>query len=75
MLEPYDVADNSDAFTRLSEAREWKTTDGKTYQGVYLGYEGGQVSLMLTDKSPLEIPISKLSEADRAYVRRLLRVR
>jgi S1-C subfamily serine protease len=54
----------------IGEYRTWKAAQGNySTEAEFVAVKGDTVSIKLKDGSPREIPLSKLSEADQAYVR------
>lgn len=51
-----------------AETREWTSADGKTIEGTILALEGDTVKLE-TDRGVFELPLTRFSEADRAFAK------
>jgi hypothetical protein len=69
LLEPIDVADHRDKFTRKDEARTWTSAaGGHETTAIFLGYERGAATLVTLEGKRLRVPLSKLSEADRQFI-------
>ena len=69
VLERVDLAEHKDKFTRLGEARTWTSLGGHTTEAIFVRYKGGKVTLMRPDGRSADVPLAKLSEADRQFVR------
>ena len=50
-------------------AREWSNTEGKKITAEYLGSRNGSVVIRMADGKIANIPLAKLSDADKAFVR------
>lgn len=51
------------------DQREWKDTQGRTIEATYLAVEGDAVKLKLSSGKTSLVPLAKLSEADRHWVK------
>ncbi len=52
------------------ETRTWTSrADQKTMQAAYLGLANGKVSLRLANKTQIQLPLEKISDADQQYVK------
>lgn len=51
------------------EAREWKTTEGRAFQAVFVKLDGTQVTVRLANGQMATIPLLRLSLSDQVYIK------
>ncbi|MEO0414183.1 MAG: hypothetical protein AAF226_04425 [Verrucomicrobiota bacterium] len=57
-------------FTAIAEPRTWTATDGRTLVADYLGSDGESVKIKITATgATFDIPLTRLSDADREWVK------
>jgi len=75
MLKLIEIRAHQDKFTRKDDVRKWTSANGgHTTEAIFVRYKGGDVTLMRPDGKSLDVPLAKLSNEDRDYVRDWLKV-
>jgi len=52
-----------------AEVRDWTSTDGKTISAEFVGSSGDSVTIRLTTGKTVDVPLARLSESDRAWIK------
>ena len=70
LLEQIDLGPYESKFTRMNDTRTWTSAGGdhKT-EAIFVRYKGGKVSMMKPDGKVIDVPLEKLSDDDRQFVR------
>ena len=56
------------ATVSYAEPRTWTATDGRSIQAEFIGATDSAVKIRMTNREEVEIPLTRLSEADRKWV-------
>lgn len=69
-----EIKKRAERHKRIEEYRTWTDATGQfSVKAMFMGYAAGQVTLRKEDGSDITVPIEKLSEDDRSYLREKFR--
>ncbi len=69
VLKQLDIKGIADKFTRKSDLRKWTSTGGHETSAVFVRLNRGDVTLYKPDGKFIDVPLEKLSQADKEFVR------
>jgi hypothetical protein len=76
VLKRIDLARFEEKFTRKSEMRKWKSSKGEhTTDAILVHVAEGTATLLRSDGKSLDVPLEKLSDGDRQFIRDSLKTR
>jgi hypothetical protein len=68
VLEVVDAKKYENLFTRQSESRTWRSTNGHTTEAIFVRYESGRAVLVGLNGKTMKVRLTDLSDEDRKYV-------